>query len=655
MPKFALQCEKRVAYDSPDHLQPHGTRHDNSANLLFNRKLAALLARPAIAVLDLGCSGGGFVKSLIDEGQTAVGLEGSDYSQRNRRAEWATIPDNLFTCDATADFAITQDDQPAQFDAVTAWEFIEHIKTDDLPKVCRNVQKHLKPGGIWVMSVSPNEEVIEGVTLHQTVQPREWWIEFFASQGLRNHPELVDYFGIDWVRGPFQFAPGSFHLVLARTEDEAPKPRSSFPYSAADLIKTVDAFLARGNVGYPLRIFEDADVAGQFAGDLQFHLAHMRLANAIGLRQRAASAARKALAIDSSNAESRQIQQAAAATEARRHPPRPGRAKPKFSVITPAFNCGPFIEKTIQSILAQTYDNFEHIVMDAGSKDQTVDVLQKYPHIRWTSEPDRGEGDALNKAIKQVTGDIVLWLNADDWEEPGVFERVADELDPDAGRHVVYGNTYMVNDDLVFMWLKQSAPQMNLEFLVRYWRNAQQPHQPSTFYSRQLVNDVGPFNDALHFSIDFEYWLRAAVKYRFHHVDMVMSTMRNRTNSKSIDTVPKQIASHWRVLLPFHRHLNSQQRIAFWQEYYQYLLQVLGSDRQDPMPPVTQEAVIGLSRFIAAANNPQATEALVGYLHEQLATNPGTQELSRHARESVGNPRFAFNADPTASATAQRG
>src|SRR5207248_4241755 len=101
-------------------------------------------------------------------------------------------------------------------------------------------------------------------------------------------------------------------------------PRSLFPYSAADLIKTADAFLAAGNVGYPLRAFQDADAAGHFAGDLQFHLAHMRLTNAIGLRQRAVSSAQRALAIDSSNAEARQIQQAAVATEARRHRRRPG-------------------------------------------------------------------------------------------------------------------------------------------------------------------------------------------------------------------------------------------------------------------------------------------------------------------------------------------
>src|SRR5207253_763858 len=151
--------------------------------------------------------------------------------------------------------------------------------------------------------------------------------------------------------------------------------------------------------------------------------------------------------------------------------------------------------------------------------DQTVDVLKKYPHLRWVSEPDRGEGDALNKALKLVTGDIVHWLNGDDWIEKGVYQRVADEMDPQAGRHVVYGKTNMVNDDLQFLWLKQSEPNMSLELLLRYWRNHQQPHQPSTFYSWQLVTDVGPFNDSLHFSIDLEYWLRVALKYRFHYVD----------------------------------------------------------------------------------------------------------------------------------------
>jgi glycosyltransferase involved in cell wall biosynthesis/SAM-dependent methyltransferase len=639
MRKYVLHCSKAVAIDSADHLAPRGTANDNSRNPLFNRKIEALLNKPSLSVLDIGCAGGGFVKDLLDGGHDAVGLEGSDYSKKLRRAEWATIPDHLFTCDVTRDFSLTATDpsagqeSPASFDVITGWEFMEHIRSEDIAAVVENIRKHLAPGGLVIFSIADFPDEANGVSYHQTVRPRDWWETTFRSLGLQNQTQLAEYFDPDWVRGPMQGSI-SFHLVLTRQGDPVPPLPASPPLAARDLFETGREVLRQGIAGHN---------AGGFHGNVNYALTCFE--RGLQIEDNAGARADRATAQAYLRGGSQFSRPLAAAPGFSANRPRP-----KISVITPTFNCGPYLEKTIQSILAQEYDNLEHIVMDGGSKDETVDVLKKYPHIRWTSEPDRGEGHALNKALKLVTGDIVHWLNGDDWIEPGVYRRVAAEMNPQAGIHVVYGMTNMVNDALQFLWLKKSSPHMSLELLLRYWRNAQQVHQPSTFYSRQLVDDVGPFNDSLHFSIDLEYWLRIAIKYRFHYVDMIMSTMRNRSDSKSIDTVPKQIASHWRVLLPFHKYLNSQQRIAFWQEYYQYLLQVLGTDRQDPMPPVTQEALIGLAQFVAQANDPQKTEALVGYLAEQHASNPGSQELARHARESVGNPHFTFTTTPTASA-----
>src|SRR5205809_2708747 len=108
MGRYVLHCTKPVAVDSPDHIAPRGTANDNSRNRLFNRKLEALLGKRPLAVLDLGCAGGGFVKDFLDEGHVAIGLEGSDYSKKLRRAEWATIPEHLFTCDVTEEFEINR-------------------------------------------------------------------------------------------------------------------------------------------------------------------------------------------------------------------------------------------------------------------------------------------------------------------------------------------------------------------------------------------------------------------------------------------------------------------------------------------------------------------------------------------------------------------
>jgi SAM-dependent methyltransferase len=233
MPTIKMKTDKPVAFDSPDHIQPWGTANDNSTNEAFNQKIFWWLPKKDVRLLDIGCSGGGFVKSLINEGCLAVGVEGSDYSKRNKRAEWATIPGNLFTADATAPFELTMHDEniveQIKFSVVTAWEFIEHIAEPDLEKVMRNISDHLAPNGIVIMSVSPNEEVINGVRLHQTVAEKPWWVAKFDSLGFTNHDEAVAYFDRDWIRGEENNAPNSFHVILTRKGEALPYPERITP------------------------------------------------------------------------------------------------------------------------------------------------------------------------------------------------------------------------------------------------------------------------------------------------------------------------------------------------------------------------------------------------------------------------------------------
>ena len=84
----------------------------------------------------------------------------------------------------------------------------------------------------------------------------------------------------------------------------------------------------------------------------------------------------------------------------------------KITILTPSFNQGAFVEKNIQSVMSQDYADFEHIIIDGGSTDNTVDILKKYPHLKWISEPDEGQADALNKGLAMATGDIVGWINS---------------------------------------------------------------------------------------------------------------------------------------------------------------------------------------------------------------------------------------------------
>jgi hypothetical protein len=258
--RIVVRAERPVAYDSPDHQIPTGTRRDNSRNWRFNVKLYQLLGRrmPRVGprgawvywpnidlkILDLGCSGGGFVKDCLDDGFLAVGLEGSDYSKKWNRAEWATVPGYLFTCDVTKDFDVLLQDDGGErrilFDAVTAWEVMEHIAERDLPKVAENVKKHMADGALWIMSVDDGSYLVGGVDLHQTVRPKQWWVKTFENLGLYHCEEYVRFFNTQFVRGP-KYGSSGFHLVLTQDRGKAPPvPRESF------VVRCYDHWLGSG-------------------------------------------------------------------------------------------------------------------------------------------------------------------------------------------------------------------------------------------------------------------------------------------------------------------------------------------------------------------------------------------------------------------------
>ena len=115
------------------------------------------------------------------------------------------------------------------------------------------------------------------------------------------------------------------------------------------------------------------------------------------------------------------------------------RDKIKISIVTPSFNQGKYIQDAIESVLNQKHKNFEHIIIDACSEDQTIEILKKYPHLKWISEPDKGQSDALNKGFNKATGDIIGWLNADDIYLPNTFNIISKSLN-DKAIDAVYGN-----------------------------------------------------------------------------------------------------------------------------------------------------------------------------------------------------------------------
>ena len=118
---------------------------------------------------------------------------------------------------------------------------------------------------------------------------------------------------------------------------------------------------------------------------------------------------------------------------------------PRISIITPSFNQGNFITETIESVLAQNYPNLEHIVMDGVSSDNTLEILKRYSHLRVVSEPDNGQSEAINKGFRLATGKIWGFLNSDDTLLPGALSRIAKEIDPKNGKHIVMGRCRFID------------------------------------------------------------------------------------------------------------------------------------------------------------------------------------------------------------------
>ncbi|MCX6276696.1 MAG: glycosyltransferase family 2 protein, partial [Bacteroidetes bacterium] len=214
----------------------------------------------------------------------------------------------------------------------------------------------------------------------------------------------------------------------------------------------------------------------------------------------------------------------------------------KISVITPVFNCSTYICEAIESVLLQNCANFEHIVVDGGSTDGTQEILKKYQHLKWISEPDNGQSDAMNKGFKMSTGDIIVYLNADDYFLPGAFSSVLPYFEKGAnfvvGKILVtrYDGTQWINDAMV-----------SREAMLRHWKRQSFCVNPvGYFYRREVQESVSGFNVANHFAMDLEFLLECSIKYPFTKMDNapILGVFRNIRNTKT-ENIKAGMSDYW--------------------------------------------------------------------------------------------------------------
>ncbi|MCK4872213.1 MAG: glycosyltransferase [Phycisphaerales bacterium] len=242
--------------------------------------------------------------------------------------------------------------------------------------------------------------------------------------------------------------------------------------------------------------------------------------------------------------------------------PEPPRC-PRISIITPSFNTAPFIEANIQSVLNQNYPDFEHIIVDGGSGDGTVDICARHRHLRWTVEKDRGQTHAINRGMLLSTGEIVAYLNSDDVYCPGAFDAVAEYFHAHPDCMILVGDCDLIDEqgETTGHWRAEAGRWVDR---VRYW-GWEKTHcipQQGIFMRRELLTKVGLFDADLAMVMDLDMWLRATREHELGVVNRTLAGFRLVEGTKTISRTHEMYAEQLAICRRHARHLPLGQRLV---------------------------------------------------------------------------------------------
>src|SRR5579884_2697365 len=204
---------------------------------------------------------------------------------------------------------------------------------------------------------------------------------------------------------------------------------------------------------------------------------------------------------------------------------------PRIAIVTPSFNSARYLGAAIRSVIEQDYPNVEYLVMDGHSTDETVDVLRSFGNrIRWVSQRDEGQSDAIRRGFSQISGDVLGWLNADDTYEPGALGAVAAFFAAHPDVALVYGNANFIdsNGNLIAPCAHVEPYRFNRllhysDFIV----------QPAAFFRRSAYDAVGGLDPSLHWAMDYDLWLKIAKKFPVVYLPKVLANYRWLSGTKT--------------------------------------------------------------------------------------------------------------------------
>jgi glycosyltransferase involved in cell wall biosynthesis len=206
---------------------------------------------------------------------------------------------------------------------------------------------------------------------------------------------------------------------------------------------------------------------------------------------------------------------------------------PAISLVTPSLNQGKFIRSTIESVLAQDYPAIEYFVQDGGSTDGTLEVLKEYAdRVPFVSEKDRGQADAINRGLGRTTGEVLGYLNSDDVLLPGALRAVGEVFASDPDLLFVFGRARYIDEEG-----KPLAPYLTRPDAIECLSDACFIAQPAAFFRRSVWNELGTFDESLHHTMDYDYWLRFGARYgpsRARYIDRELAGARMHADAKTV-------------------------------------------------------------------------------------------------------------------------
>lgn len=202
----------------------------------------------------------------------------------------------------------------------------------------------------------------------------------------------------------------------------------------------------------------------------------------------------------------------------------------KLSILTPSYNSGKYLERAILSVMNQNCQNFEHIIVDGGSDDDTIKILNKYPHVKWISEPDKGQSDAMNKAIALATGNVLSFLNADDYYEPNVFSKVIEIFEQAPNNSLLVGDCNFINELEEVVYTDKPK---NLRLLDILSTRSYPANPASYFYHKSIHNLIGYYDIKDHYVMDLDFILRAVQVANVIYIPKVLGNFFNVAGTKT--------------------------------------------------------------------------------------------------------------------------